>query len=102
MQTCLINLPFYYLHRLELQHSISASTIHSKLRIPIKDFSELEGIRLTHFQEEMSHVKYILIDEMSFIGEKLLENIDYRIRQAFPRNRNLNFGGKCTIVVHYY
>ncbi|XP_059078134.1 uncharacterized protein LOC131876694 [Cryptomeria japonica] len=79
--------------------NISASTIHSKLKIPIKDFSELEGTRLTHFQEEMSHIKYILIDEMSFIGEKLLENIDCRLRQAFPENCNLNFGGISMILV---
>ena len=41
----------------------------------------------------MSHIKYILIDEMSFIGEKLLENIDSRLRQAFPHKSNLSFGG---------
>jgi hypothetical protein len=56
--------------------NIGASTIHSKLRIPIKDFSQLYGARLTSFQEDMAHIKYILIDEMSFIGQNLLENID--------------------------
>ena len=47
--------------------NIGASTIHSKLRILIRDFSQLEGARLTSFQEEMSHIMYILIDEMSLL-----------------------------------
>ncbi|XP_057856401.2 uncharacterized protein LOC131065774 [Cryptomeria japonica] len=45
--------------------NIGASTVHSKLRIPIREFSQLEGTRLSSFQEEMAHVNYILIDEMS-------------------------------------
>ena len=48
--------------------NIGASTVHSKLKIPIQDFSQLQGMRLTSFQEDMTHIKYILIDEMSFIG----------------------------------
>jgi DNA replication protein DnaC len=79
--------------------NIGASTIHSKLRIPIRDFSQLEGARLTSFQEEMSHVKYILIDEMSFIGQNMLENIDSRLRQAFPQSAHISFGGKDSIFV---
>ncbi|XP_057872225.2 uncharacterized protein LOC131078521 [Cryptomeria japonica] len=73
--------------------NIGASTIHSRLRIPIRDFIDLQGTRLTTFQEEMAHVTYILIDEMSLIGERLLENIDARLRQAFPSNANENFTG---------
>ncbi|XP_059064495.1 uncharacterized protein LOC131856654 [Cryptomeria japonica] len=71
--------------------NIGASTIHSRLRIPTRDFTDLQGTRLTTFQEEMAHVTYILIDEMSFIGERLLENIDARLHQAFPSNANKNF-----------
>ena len=48
--------------------NIGASTIHSKLQIPITDFAQLEGTRLTSFQQEMENIRYILIDEMSFIG----------------------------------
>ena len=77
--------------------NIGASTIHSKLRIPIKEFTELQGIRLTHFQEELSHIKYILIDEMSFLGERLIQNIDSRLRQAFPENSHKTFGGMFSI-----
>ncbi|XP_059070522.1 uncharacterized protein LOC131040138 [Cryptomeria japonica] len=79
--------------------NIGASTIHSKLRIPIKNFSELQGTRLTTFQEEISHIKYILLDEMSFLGEMLLENIDSRLRQAFLENSHKSFGGISMILV---
>ena len=77
--------------------NIGASTIHSKLRIPIKDFTQLQGIRLTCFQEELSHIKYILIDEMSFLRERLIQNIDSHLRQAFPENSHKTFGGMFSI-----
>ncbi|XP_057838552.2 uncharacterized protein LOC131048569 [Cryptomeria japonica] len=79
--------------------NIGASTIHSTLRIPIADFAELEGTRLTSLQEEIQHIKYILIDEMSFIGQNLLQNIDSRLRQPFPEKSNMSFGGRSIILV---
>ncbi|XP_059063033.1 uncharacterized protein LOC131855999 [Cryptomeria japonica] len=79
--------------------NIGASTIHSKLRIPVREFCPLEGTRLTSFQEEMIHIKYILIDEMSFIGQNMLENIDSWLRQAFPQNANISFAGISIILV---
>ncbi|XP_057853551.2 uncharacterized protein LOC131063676 [Cryptomeria japonica] len=79
--------------------NIGASTIHSSLRIPIVDFAELEGTRLTSLQEEIQHIKYILIDEMSFIGQNLLQNIDSRLRQAFLEKSNMSFGGRSIILV---
>ncbi|XP_059073492.1 uncharacterized protein LOC131874231 [Cryptomeria japonica] len=79
--------------------NIGASTVHSKLKIPIRNFSELEGTRLTSFQEEMSHIKYILIDEMSFIGQNMLESINSRLRQALPQSANMRFAGISMILV---
>ena len=79
--------------------NISASTIHSALKIPVRDMIELQGSRLISLQEEMRHVKYILIDEMSFIGRNLLTHIDARLRQAFPENANVPFGGRSIILV---
>ena len=73
--------------------NIGACTIHSKLRIPITDFSQLQGTRLASFQQEMQNIKYILIDEMSFIGQNMLENIDSRLRQAFPHKADISFRG---------
>ncbi|XP_059076823.1 uncharacterized protein LOC131057818 [Cryptomeria japonica] len=79
--------------------NIGASTVHSKLRIPIRDFTQLQGTRLAIFQEEMAHIKYILIDEMTFIGQNMLENIDSRLRQAYPQSAHLSFAGISMILV---
>ena len=79
--------------------NISASTVHSSLHIPIKEKIDLDGARLIKFQEELRHVKYILIDEMSFIGRNLLSCIDSRLRQAFPENSLFPFGGRSIILV---
>ncbi|XP_057867156.2 uncharacterized protein LOC131074524 [Cryptomeria japonica] len=47
----------------------------------------------------MTHVRYILIDEMSFIGEYLNENIDSKLRQAFPKSASQTFAGISIILV---
>jgi hypothetical protein len=44
----------------------------------------LQGQSLAIFQEEMRHIRYILIDEMSFLGPRLFIQIDSRLREAFP------------------
>lgn len=85
--------------------NIGASGVHSKLRILIRDFSQLEGIRLTSFQPDITHIKYILIDQMSFIGQNMFENIDCRLRQAFPQNAHISFVGRYFIMnnqVNYF
>ena len=80
--------------------NIGASTIHSKLWIPITYFSQLQWTRLTCFQQEMENVKYILIDEMSFIGQNMLENIDGQLRKSFPHKVDISFGGIPFLTTH--
>ena len=60
--------------------NIHALTIHSSLRIPIVEMHPLEGQSLSNLQEELHRIRYILIDEMSFIGPKMLTQIDARLR----------------------
>ena len=79
--------------------NIHAKTIHSALKIHIKDMQPLKGRSLSIFQEEMRHIQYVLIDEMSFIGPKLLIQIDSRLREAFPKNKSAPFGGRSIILV---
>ena len=67
--------------------NIHATTIHAGLRIPIKDMSPFHGQSLAVFQEEMKHIHYILIDEMSFIGSRLFVQIESRLREAFPEKK---------------
>ena len=79
--------------------NISTTTVHSALHIPIKDVNPLRGPSLINLQEEYKNVKYILIDEMNFIGKNLLTRIDSRLHQAFPENDNIPFGGRSNILV---
>ena len=58
----------------------------------------LEGQSLSKLQEELRHIRYILIDEMSFIGPKMLTQIDARLHQAFPLQSTIPFGG-CSIIL---
>lgn len=51
--------------------NIRATIVHLGLQIHIKDMKPLSSQSLTMFQEEMKHIQYILIDEMSSIGSKL-------------------------------
>ena len=51
--------------------NIQATTIHSTLKIPIKNFQPLQTQTLIVFQEVMKHIRYVLIDDMIFIGPKL-------------------------------
>ncbi|XP_059076335.1 uncharacterized protein LOC131875721 [Cryptomeria japonica] len=79
--------------------NINATPIHSALKIPIKDMHPLQGQALTVLQEDMKYVRYILIDEMSFIGPKLLLRIDMRLHEAFPNRQHLPFGGISIILI---
>ena len=58
----------------------------------------LEGQSLSKLQEEPWHIRYILIDEMSFIGPKMLNQIDAQLRWDFPSNCTIPFGG-CSIIL---
>ncbi|XP_059064701.1 uncharacterized protein LOC131856793 [Cryptomeria japonica] len=80
-------------------YNIQGTTIHAGLRIPIKEMHPLIGKALFTFQECFRHVKYLLIDEMSFLGPKLLLKIDSCLRQAFPDKQHEPFGGLSIILV---
>ncbi|XP_057839897.2 uncharacterized protein LOC131049831 [Cryptomeria japonica] len=80
-------------------YNIQGTTIHAGLRIPIKEMHPLIGQVLFTFQERFRHVKYLLIDEMSFLGPKLLLKIDSHLRQAFPDKQHEPFGGLSIILV---
>ena len=47
----------------------------------------------------MKGVIYIIIDEKSMVGCRMLTLIDARLRQAFPEHRNELFGGRSIIMV---
>jgi len=79
--------------------NISASTKSSTFCILVRDMNYLQGLCLITLQGEIKHTKYILIDEMIFIGKKLLKSIDARLRQDFPEHSTIFFGGRSVILV---
>lgn len=65
--------------------NIEGYTLHSLLALPVKgDFKDLEGKRLQTIQQSLTGVDYIIIDEMSMVGRKMLGQVDRRLRQVFP------------------
>ncbi|XP_057852643.2 uncharacterized protein LOC131062916 [Cryptomeria japonica] len=58
----------------------------------------LHGQTLASFQESMYFIHYIIIDEMSFIGPKLIQRIDIRLREAFLAHNQLQFGRRSIIL----
>jgi hypothetical protein len=80
--------------------NISGATIHSTLSIPIfnKKSYELDGNRLKQLQERLQNVIYIIIDEKSMVGRRMIGIIDIRLRQAFPESKDKPFGGRSIIL----
>ncbi|XP_059066637.1 ATP-dependent DNA helicase pfh1-like [Cryptomeria japonica] len=73
-------------------YNIQGTTLHASLQIPIKEMHPLTSRASFTFQEHFRHVKYILIDEMRFLGPKLLLKIDNHLRQTFSDKQHESFG----------
>ena len=73
---------------------IEGHTLHSLLSLPVKgDFKELQGERLHQMQQSLADKEYLIIDEMSMVGRKFLDQVDRRLRQVFPHRADTLFGG---------
>ena len=81
-------------------HNIEGVTLHSLLSLPIRGLyqRDLTGRALTQLQERLHNKKYIIIDEFSVIGQKMLGWIDKRLRQA-SGILDVVFGGFSWILV---
>ena len=74
--------------------NVDGHTLHSLLSLPTKaDNKNLEGERLHQMQQSLADMKYLIIDEMSMVGRKILGQVDKRLRQVFPRQADEVFGG---------
>lgn len=82
-----------------VRFNVKVFTIHSSLHIPLVSMHPLEGEPLLHLQEKLYHVKYILIDEINFIGPKLISRIDDHLREVFPSYQNVPFRNQSIILV---
>ena len=74
--------------------NVDGHTLHSLLSLPTKsDYKDLEGERLHQMQQSLANMKYLIIDEMSMVGRKVLGQVDKRLRQVFPHRADEVFGG---------
>lgn len=64
-------------------YNICGKTIHSALQLPVRtSYRDLQGGSLHRLQLTIKDIAYIIIDEMSMIGQRMLAWIDKRLRQA--------------------
>ncbi len=71
---------------------IGGSTLHKLLRIPVnRAFKTLDGRKLEQFRAELGALRFLVIDEVSTLGLKLLDKINARLQLAKGNNRT--FGG---------
>ncbi len=64
--------------------NIGGRTIHSALSLPataVTAFAPLSGSRLTTLQQHFQGVHFIVFDEKSMIGQRMLPKVDSRLRQ---------------------
>ena len=79
-------------------YNICGKTIHSALQLPIRNsYTDLQGASLHRLQLAMKDIAYIVIDEMSMIGQRMLAWIDKRLRQATGQ-LDTHFGGLSIIL----
>ena len=80
--------------------NVSGITLHSLLKLPIgsKRLCDLKGIPLQQLQTSLEGVRYLIIDEYSFVGQSLFAWIDSRCRQATGKENKL-FGDISIILV---
>lgn len=74
-------------------HNVGGLTLHSLLSLGVrKSVNCLSGEALKALQERFIGVRYLIVDEYSMVGGKMLSLIDKRLRQATGREDKL-FGG---------
>src|SRR5439155_18292733 len=78
--------------------NIHGATLHQALSIPIRGCPTLNAQQLLLLQGRLNHINYIILDEKSMVGRKLLSRVDSRFRAGFPNQRNEYFGG-CSMLM---
>ena len=80
--------------------NVRGKTLHSLFRLPIrgKNRHDLKGSALVTLQEDLNGIHYLIIDEFSVVGQKMLGWIDRCCRQGTGRFY-LPFGGISVILV---
>jgi len=78
--------------------NIHGTTIHQSLSLLKSGIPPLNNQPKCQLQKRWENCKYIVLDEKSMVGRKLLSRMDARLRDAFPEKQNEMFGG-CSILL---
>ena len=65
-------------------YNIQGCTAHSAVQLPVRNYNnnELQGAALQRLQLRLSGKHYLILDEMSMLGQRTLAWLDKRLRQA--------------------
>lgn len=79
---------------------VCGQTLHSALRLPIHSNNQcdLQGSSLRQLQLNLHGTHYIIVDDMSMIGPKMIARVDKRLRQASGK-LNVPLGGFSLILI---
>ena len=79
---------------------IGGITLHSALQLPIHrhNCNDLRGQTLAAMQHRWTNKKYLIVDEVSMMGQKMMEWVDKRLRQATTLTQT-PFGGLSVILI---
>jgi RecG-like helicase len=75
---------------------INGQTIHSCLMLPTNKNEKLEklgGLLYEQMKLQWQQINYLIIDEISMISHQQLINIDLRLKELRPQQKNQLFGG---------
>ena len=80
--------------------SINGQTLHSAAQLPICEYRDLQGDSLQRLQLRLEGKRFLIVDEMSMIGHKMLSWLDNRLRTGTGTGRqDIPFGGMPIILM---
>lgn len=75
--------------------NIEGKTLHSLFKLPYtyNSFEKLKPDQVEHLRSKFKNLKFLIIDEMSLVGLRLLYMINHRCQEIFFASRKEPFGG---------
>nr|XP_018914195.1 PREDICTED: uncharacterized protein LOC109042086 [Bemisia tabaci] len=85
----------------KVAHHIKGITLHTAFILPVTQFSgalpSLSNATLSTLRCKLRDLRVIIVDEISLVGSRLLDQVDARLKQIF--GTDLPFGGKSVLVL---
>jgi ATP-dependent DNA helicase PIF1 len=82
-------------------YNINGRTLHSLFRLPIKtkNYDALTPENLKYLQNNLHDIGYLIIDEKSMVGLRVLCFLNCRLREIFPARARDPFAGINIILI---